>query len=279
MYTQTQVGTPTTRVVNITPSLAKDWLKQSKRNRPVSKTVVIGYRRDMDAGEWAFTGDPIRFSVNGDLIDGQHRLMALAELGVFTSIPMLVIDGLPEDSQLFMDQGRKRGAGGQLALLGVKNANGLAASAKFYIVWQEGFLFKDSMNRTLITSRQIQAWVADNPDMAALQSLLLKHIKSTGAPTTVASAAAFKFSTIDLDSTIEFFETLASGVGLKEGHPILVLDRRLRKIRNEGLSVSTRDYLSFFILAWNAWREGRSLARFQRPRGGSWSVTNFPIAK
>jgi len=267
---------PTSRIVSVDPPTARRWLESNTRNRPISSVVVARYRRDMDSGQWPFTADPIRFSAEGALLDGQHRLTALSTLDDSITIPMLVVRGLPEESQLFMDQGRKRSAGQQLALLGVKNSNNIAAAAKVFIMWQSGLMFKDNKIAQLITSAQIQAWVAANPDLVELEHDLHGKFTVVDAPDSSTCAAAFRFSEVDTAATVEFFGLLASGVGLTHGHPILALDKRLRRIRKEGIKVSTRDYIAFFVLAWNAWRDGRSLTKFQRPLGGSWSAANFP---
>lgn len=56
----------------------------------------------------------------------------------------------------------------------------------------------------------------------------------------------------------------------------VTLDKRLQRMRREGLKMPERDYLALFILAWNAWRDGKQMSKFQRPRGGRWSEANFP---
>jgi hypothetical protein len=273
---QHEAGTTTSRIVSVDPPTARRWLEANKRNRPILATAVERYRRDMAAGQWIFTADPLRFSASGMLLDGQHRLTALSMLDDSITITMLVIRGLPEDTQLFMDQGVKRTPGAQLALLGVKNANHVASAARLFIVWQSGLMFRDTSVAGLITSAQIQAWVADNADLVELEHELHGKLSLVDGAPSVSTAAAFSFARVDRDEAINFISLLASGADLYEGHPILTLDKRLRRIRKEGIKVSNRDLLAFFVQAWNAWRDGRQMSKFQRPRGGSWSPANFP---
>lgn len=265
-------------VEQVSPETASKWLLKNTRNRPISQSVVKRYMRDMESGAWNYAADPIRFDIHGNLIDGQHRLAALSELSDI-SLQFLVIRGLDTETQLVMDQGRKRNAGQQLALLGVKNSNNIAAAVKLHIIWDSGMIFKDRKTHDLITSAQIEAWVSSHAWLVEKAQENFRTIKNIDTNPSITLAAFFKFCQIHSDDTIKFINLLESGAGLEEGSPILALIQRQRKIRREGLVIPPRDMLSFYILAWNAWRDGKSLTKFQRPRGGSWTATSFPIPR
>jgi hypothetical protein len=265
-------------VEQVSSETASKWLLKNTRNRPISQSVVKRYMRDMESGAWNYAADPIRFDTHGNLIDGQHRLAALSELSDI-SLQFLVIRGLDTETQLVMDQGRKRNAGQQLALLGVKNSNNIAAAVKLYIIWDSGMIFKDRKTHDLITSAQIEAWVSSHAWLVEKAQENFRTMKNIDAIPSITLAAFFKFCQIDPNDTIKFINLLESGAGLDEGSPILALIQRQRKIRREGLMIPQRDMLSFYILAWNAWRDGKSLTKFQRPRGGSWTATSFPIPR
>ena len=261
-------------VVMVDGATAKRWLSRNVKNRKVRQLLVERYRSDMVAGRWTFAGDPIRFNVDGHLVDGQHRLHALAETDL--TLPMLVVRGLPDEAQGVMDQGGRRTPGDQLGLRGVKDANAVAAAVKQYLIWTEGLLFRDSKAaQAQITTPRIEGWVEDNPVLVENLSKIIGLTKQNDAPPSVAAAAALRFMQIDAAAAVEFFTLLARGAGT-EGHPIVTLDKRLQRHRREGLKMPNRDYLSLFILAWNAWREDRQMTKFQRPRGGRWAEDNFP---
>lgn len=265
-------------VEQVSPEKAREWLRKNRRNRPISQSAVKRYIRDMESGAWEFAADPIRFDVHGNLIDGQHRLAALSEL-TDISLQFLVVRGLATDTQLVMDQGRKRNAGQQLALLGVKNSNNIAAGVKLYIIWDSNMIFKDRTTHDLITSTQIENWVSSHPALVEKAQENFRTIKNVDATPSVTLAAFFKFYQIDPYAAVRFIHLLESGAGLEEGNPILTLIQRQRKIRRDSLVISNRDMLSFYIMAWNAWREGKSLTKFQRPRGGSWTAMSFPTPR
>lgn len=83
-----------TEIVIITPQLARSMLEKNTRNRPVRNSHVETLRASFERGEYRMTHQGIAFDSNGELIDGQHRLHAIALLadGEF---PMLVTTGLP----------------------------------------------------------------------------------------------------------------------------------------------------------------------------------------
>lgn len=262
-------------IVLVTPEMAVRWLEQNMHNRKVRQQTITRYRADMEAGLWAMAADPIRFDRNGVLLDGQHRLISLSELPQSISIPFLVVRGLPTESQSVMDQGVKRTPADQLGLIGIKNAQTVAAAVKKLLIWEGGVMFRDTKLQ-VITSPQIEEWVTGNPGKIDFFNSLGTLPRQNDAPPSIAGAAALTFADLDPEATERFFTLLARGAG-GEGHPITTLDKRLQRNRREGLKMPDRDYLALFILAWNAWRAGKKMSKFQRPRGGRWSDENFPV--
>ena len=269
---------PTTSIVMVTAGTAARWLERNIRNRPLSAFTVERYRRDMSEGRWVYAADPIRFDTAGSLLDGQHRLTALA-MCEGLALPFLVVRGLPSETQMVMDQGRKRSAAQQLALKGVKNASNIAAGVKVYILWQSGLMFRDNkVAQSSITTPSIEAWIDGNESTVAHVSAYLTTLRNNDAPPSVTVGAVLRFTELHPDQAYDFFHTLANG-GTPVGHPINTLDKRLQRIRREGLRFSQRDHLALFVLAWNATRDGRTLTKFQRPVGGKWTADTFPVPR
>lgn len=267
-----------TSVMLVSSDTAARWLERNTRNRPLSAFTVERYRKDMAEGRWVYAADPIRFDNMGNLLDGQHRLTALAAVEGLT-IPFLVVRGLPAESQLVMDQGRKRSAGQQLALKGTKNASNVAAGVKVYMLWRTGLMFRDSaLAQSTITTPSIEAFVEERPLEIATVNDYFSAIRNNDAPPSVSFAAALRFNELDSDQARDFFHRLANG-GTGINHPINTLDKRLQRVRREGLKMTNRDYLALFVLAWNAARDGKSMSKFQRPVGGRWKAENFPEPK
>lgn len=254
--------------------MATRWLKRNVNNRKPRTARVLKYRDDMLSGRWTFAGDPIRFNVQGDLIDGQHRLLALADLPDVT-IPMLVIRGLPSEAQSVMDQGAKRTPGDQLGMRGVKNASNVASAIKQFLIWERGYMFRDlKVAHAEISTPLIEQWAAEHSVEVEHLNESINDIRTADGRPSIGGAAFIAFDRVAPSDARLFFDLLAHGAGT-EGHPINTLDKKLRRTRREGRAVAARDELASYIQAWNAWREGRSITRFMKPSAG-WTTSNFP---
>lgn len=74
-------------VVHISPSVARDMLKFSKRgsintdlsNRRVNRSAVKKFAEDMNEGRWCLTGEPIIIGHDGEILDGHTRLEAASK--------------------------------------------------------------------------------------------------------------------------------------------------------------------------------------------------------
>lgn len=97
-------------VVQITPSMAEEWLKMNSvgghTNRKFRSTHANTFAAEMRAGQWRLTHQGIAFGTTGRLIDGQHRLTAVIESQ--TTQPMLVFINAPEDNFDNFDRGASR---------------------------------------------------------------------------------------------------------------------------------------------------------------------------
>lgn len=91
-----------TSVETITPEVAKAYLERNVNNRNVNKDRVAIYARDISSGNWT-SGSSIGFFENGDLADGQHRLMAVVAANV--PVVFVVIRNLPYESKLNHNSG------------------------------------------------------------------------------------------------------------------------------------------------------------------------------
>jgi imidazolonepropionase-like amidohydrolase len=77
----------------VTPDMARSWLESNTGNRSVRKQAVRRLAGVMETGGFGLTHQGIAFDDTGRLVDGQHRLMAIAESGVPATL--LVCRGLP----------------------------------------------------------------------------------------------------------------------------------------------------------------------------------------
>lgn len=110
---------------NITPAKAREYLKTSKGNRPISKVFVKSYADTMKKGKWLLNGMCIIFDSDGHLQDGHHRLHAVIEAGI--PVRFDVTRGVDPQSFTTYDCGRHRTVGQLLAMQDVKHYNLVAS--------------------------------------------------------------------------------------------------------------------------------------------------------
>lgn len=275
---------PAIQVINVTPALAKKWLGENTNNRNARKPLVERYRRDMEFGRWKFAGDPIRFSITGRLIDGQHRCLAVASMPEGFSIPMVVITGLPDEAQEVMDQGSKRTPADQLKRKGIANASAVAAAGKIVLLFDEGAFFTDQSTFQMIASAlAVEEWVESHPDdVRIIQAVREYTLRIDGAGSPMAAAAALIARVASVDLVIEFFAFVADG-GAASGTAPNVLRNKLSSARRQGVHWSQREIIANFIRAWNAWVSGKktTLSDPHHTKRGSkgWTEDNFPKIK
>jgi hypothetical protein len=93
----------------ITPEMATAYLGHlALRQRKLRVHRVRQYARDIAAGKWILSTDPIVFDANGDLINGQHRLRAVVLAG--KPAKFVVIRGAAPQVFEVLDEVLPRGA-------------------------------------------------------------------------------------------------------------------------------------------------------------------------
>lgn len=267
-------------IVRITPSIATEMLTYNLKNRNKKHGSLNAYSSEMLRGGWVYAGDPIRFDSEGNLIDGQHRLTAIANVGEVAPefyVDAMVITGLSSNAKAVIDSGVRRGANDQLVMiLETKNASLIASMLKNVLVYDAGLLFKSSLRHPEVaTTPIIVDWVDSHPEETEfIGGLSTAFIRSHMTPSIVATATLL-FSRIDKGGAETFARRLSDGAGLESGSPILALrERAIAKKMNKS-SDSKRDQLGLLIKTWNAWRKGESLKLIKIPVGG-FTEKNFP---
>lgn len=86
-----------TELVNVTPALAREWLKRNTKNRPLRPSHVETLRQAFARGEFVTTHQGIAFDMDDELVDGQHRLQAISLMPDGFSVTMQVSTGLDRE--------------------------------------------------------------------------------------------------------------------------------------------------------------------------------------
>jgi hypothetical protein len=248
---------PAVRIITVTPTMAADWLEtRNQRNRNISPKRVAGYIAEIQRGDWRFNGDSIRFDVHGNLLDGQHRLAAVAQAGVPLRFVLAV--GLPPEAQDTMDLGAKRSIGNILQLRGVPDTNNMAAAAQLCWGYVNNTLSRGDTASRRGTPHQVASFVDEHLETlhaAILQASALKKMLPVRKST--AAAAYWIIAQADPDNAARFWGPLLDGAGLVADSPILLLRNRLTREAGAPRKAETRQILAAYVKAWNAWAEDR----------------------
>lgn len=269
----------------LTPTLAADFLTRlPERQRLLSPRSVDRYATDMNDKQFPFTGDPIRFNVAGELIDGQHRCHAVIESG--ESVPVLVITGL-QDVIHFIDGGRTRRFPDDLRINGY--ANHVALAALVSRVWHfehgnygyQGVPYiQDALYANVQPSRS-QLWqtLRAHPELVeVITNAHRVHRYLPNAPLSVTALVWYLLGSIDVDAREKFFYELTQGADQTgPEYPITVLRRTLTRAMNPGESREGHIWLAYYVKGYNAWAEGRTISYLRMPVPVRWNSLPLPV--
>ncbi len=206
--------------VEITPELAADWLKANRRNRKLKQPTVEAYSLDMQNGAWLLTHQGIAFDIDGNLTDGQHRLMGILQSK--TPCVMLVSTGWPAEVKTrktmdAVDRGCLRSLGDQLKLQHdihdagrvVQIANQIASAC--FGLTRVRKSTTDTVLAVVAIYRDEIKWLAENP------------VKTHGLKQAVVGGCVAIGRAVWPEKTAEFYRRLVTGENLASGNPILLL--------------------------------------------------------
>jgi len=255
-------------IVKVTPDMASKWLKKNSNNRTVSKWVVQNYARQMRENKWQLNGEAIMFDTKGNLMNGQHRLLAVIEADA--TVPMAVGRGFPESVKDTFDQHRKRTAADVLMMHGIHSGNTVAAVVRLLDRWDKGI-----RNATLMGAGQYNLTSAEVLDYIKQDDMVLPAVEAyynskpaeLGVSARVWSSLWVLTHRIDPAVADDFFLKLETGEMLPKGHPILALRRYWANVNAGYAGRGGRKFnvsMSCFhagVRAWNAFAEGEEMMK------------------
>lgn len=112
----------------------------------------------MNDNNWLFDGQPIRFSEDGRLLDGQHRLSAVIKSN--STQQFLIIKGIKSNSFKVMDTGRNRGGADVFHINGYQYSTALASVAKFILNFKSGKVSGDGAGK--VSNTDMLDWADKN---------------------------------------------------------------------------------------------------------------------
>lgn len=246
------------QVVEITPTLAAEWLSRNKNFRRLNEARAKRMADMITRGEFELNGETIKFNREGNLVDGQHRLRAveLAEKNILC----IVVWGI--ESDLNVDVGNKRLLSEILESRGELNANVLAAAVRWVWKWELGNLAISGMD-AVPTNEQLLEVLSRHPDIRNSISAGRSVMKFLQVSAATFLHYAFSCTSDDQTNVTRFFELLATGVELRRDDPIYLLRLKFERQLKSKAKMRNIELMAVTIKAWNAWKEGRLLRQLK----------------
>lgn len=235
---------------------AESLLVSNRDNRKSSSRHVKFLAKEMASGNWKYTGDPIKFSVSGRLLDGQHRLLTVIESE--TEHEFLVIRGLPDNVFPVLDTGKNRSSSDALGINGFSDSNTVAVVCKMMI----GYSVKKNFNNQGAKNSVSNSVVVD---FAEKNRGILSELISSAEPLYKKSKIISKseiafyyyiFSKQNEQDAKDFIRKLTIGTNLQDKEPVLYLRNKFIEIKSAKLKMTPRTRMLYIIKAWNMTRKG-----------------------
>ena len=260
------------QVKTITPSYARKLLNNNPSNRLIRARAVESMARDISNGKWQLTGESIKISSDGSLIDGQHRLSAVVKAD--TPIQCLVCYQVDLESMTVIDSGSKRTIGDRFKINNVANPHQVAAILNLL-----NSLARGQKSLAALTPTEAKLMLDKHPNVR--ESAVLAHRCKIKGTATMLGAAHYVSSYIGHSTSAdEFAETFITGVGTYPNDAARFLREHLIADYMKANRMSTNFKRRLFFHALNKYLARDPMTRAQAPetfgvRG--WTVDSLGI--
>jgi hypothetical protein len=263
---------PSTQIRLITPELAKMYLEAQAKNRKWRRELVDRYKAEMLAGRWQLNGQPIIFDESNRMIDGQHRMMAVAEANM--PIEMMVVSGVRSGLEATIDMGKARTLGDVFQMKGVRNAKLLSRTSKLLLIWNTRF--NELVKKQMFTQQLLNVHPQEIYDYYREHQMEIdracadfkKHspiITNTGA-----AVLAFVFAVLEKISLEKCYVFMNSYVGghIKNDWSYMakVRDDIMARVPNSKIRLMEGERISILFGVWNVIYNKKSIQEVEETK-------------
>jgi hypothetical protein len=259
--TTATLAAPTVRteIVDVTPDMAAQLLAQTvTSNRTLRDRWVDTYASEMAAGRWMLTGETIKLDTEGNVIDGQHRLWAIAKSGV--TVPTIIVYGLDHSVIRVIDTAIRRSAADSLRFAGfdLPYVEATASVARLAILYETDQLKNMSRASRPVSHLAIVEWVERWGELAQDSVRFAYTFRSRIAPVTPSplAFAHFYLSQLDVMEAEKFWAGIANLATEGKHDPRQTLLRSLVSDESKG---NQGAMIGRTFTTWNAWRDDQRL--------------------
>lgn len=246
----------------ITPAEATELLKLNTHNRSIRRGTIDRLRADIAGGRFLLNGDTIAISTDGVLLNGQHRLEAIA--AGKTPVEVIILKGVDPKAFSTIDGHRPRSLSDYMNVHGAPNYARIATLTPRAERWDGGQRGRDMAAGTKRHGEQVYIdFYEDNAERlhAALRS------PSQYDNITPAITSLFRYI-IGGERAVEcdvYLREVSSGQAAERGGTVTantqkVFTALVRESVNNDASKSHR-VLGILITGWNARQKGKCVKK------------------
>lgn len=245
----------------ITPEMALHWINRLVNCRAISQADIEAYARDMKAGNWPDNGETIKWDIEDNCFDGEHRLRACVLAGV--PFESWVVVGLPVQSAKTVDLGRKRQLAHVLRNSGERYGIQLASTATLIWRWERG---RDALvdTRTRPTYNELASLINEHAQLRTSVEFVhggCAKAARLSRSSTVPAMVHYYGSRNHADRADAFLQQVHTGKDIGTGDPAYALREKLISMGKKQNRFTQRDTLGLWIPAWNAHAQAKALKR------------------
>lgn len=239
----------------ITPAKALEFLKTSENNRRLKKHTISRYANEMLMGRWKEdTGETIKISKNGKLLDGQHRLNAVGKANV--PVNFHICYGVDERNFSILDTGLNRNAIDTFTIAGI-SFKSIPSIISSYLTFKKGIKWyphrDDKATNTILLEeyyKKPEEW-KETSELTTNWYIMLEKRITQG---TIGGLYTL-FSEGNKDLAQKFFTELSTGVG----DNLAVHEVRAKLRRNDRTLKKMPNSLkiSLIVAAWNYYKNNK----------------------
>lgn len=249
----------TSRVCHFGPELATYIIENlNVGNRSPKPRQIRVYADDMANDNWSVTGVPIVFATNGQLLDGQNRLMAAVRAGVpFTTH---VVFGVEPQSFVHFDIGKTRTNMDVFQIMGAPYPLETSKFVKLYQAYSQGSASTRSLK---MTNDEMRSFYNDFVDQDLLV-LAIKHSKKVAKNVKFPTAhltCLFYIAAQNghLEKVKQFMVDMETNFGAGPRSPVRMLLETVARMRMDPtLSLSSQHYGVLLTRAWSNYKAGKA---------------------
>lgn len=237
------------------PALAEELLTSYEIDyRKLRPKHADNLARDMSSNNWNFDGSPIRIDVNGNLLDGQHRLTAVKKSGI--RLLFLFVTGLPVSVYSTIDTVLARRFADALRKDKYNNVTGRGALVNILDRWLTHKPLDLAYKLTHTELYAIHDKHVNGIDRA--MELTVGIAKKTPMQTSLIAFSWWILLQIDEEKAHNFMTQFIHGESIKRTMPAFTI--RTKFLNESDRRFNRQETLDMFFQAWNAFYVGNTLA-------------------